>query len=134
MRYLIDTNIFIYYAIDPQQISRDVAAILGDYDNLIYVSNESLRELIVHYNNKSLLRKYWHTKEDMLKAITNEFGFHILPLTPDVMYTYGKMNLYHNDPSDHVIIAQAITMKMPLISDDNKFPPYRKEGLELIEN
>ena len=134
MRYLIDTNIFIYYAIDPQQISRDVAAILGDYDNLIYISNESLRELIVHYNKKSLLRKYWHTKEDMLKAITNEFGFQILPLTPDVMYTYGKMNLYHNDPSDHVIIAQAITMKMPLISDDNKFPPYRKEGLELIEN
>ena len=71
----------------------------------------------------------------MLKAITNEFGFQILPLTPDVMYTYGKMNLYHNDSSDHIIIAQAITMKkMPLISDDNKFPPYRKEGLELIEN
>ena len=90
MRYLIDTNIFIYYAIDPQQISRDVAAILGDYDNLIYVSNESLRELIVHYNNKSLLRKYWHSKEDMLRAITDEFGFQILPLTPDVMYTYGK--------------------------------------------
>ena len=37
-------------------------------------------------------------------------------------------------PSDLVIIAQAITMKMPLISDDKKFPPYRSEGLELIEN
>lgn len=134
MRYLIDTNIFIYYAIDPQQISRDVVSILGDYENLIYISNESLRELIVHYNNKSLLRKYWKSKEDMLRAITDEFGFQILPLTPDVMYTYGKMNLYHSDPSDHVIIAQAITMKMPLISDDNKFPPYCNEGLELIEN
>lgn len=134
MRYLIDTNIFIYAATDPQQISRDIVAILEDYENLIYISNESLRELIVHYNNKALLRKYWRTKEEMLKAITDEFGFHILPLTPDVMYMYGKMNLYHNDPSDHVIIAQAITMKMPLISDDNRFPDYRKEGLELIEN
>ena len=46
----------------------------------------------------------------------------------------SMMNLYHNDPSDHVIIAQAITMKMPLISDDNRFPEYRNEGLELIEN
>ena len=70
----------------------------------------------------------------MLREITEKYGFQILPLTPDVMYTYGKMNLYHNDSSDHVIIAQAITMKMPLISDDNKFSPYRKEGLELIEN
>lgn len=134
MRYLIDTNIFIYQATDNSQLSRKVANILDDYENLIYISNESLRELIVHYNNKKLLRKYWKTKSEMLKSITDDFGFLILPLTLDVMYTYGKMNLYHNDPSDHVIIAQAISMKMPLISDDNRFPEYRNEGLELIEN
>ena len=134
MRYLIDTNIFIYLAMDNQQINNDVAAILGDYENLIYISTESLRELIVHYNNKTLLRKQWKSKSEMLKSITHEYGLQILPLTPDVMYTYGKMNLYHNDPSDHVIIAQAISMKMPLISDDNRFPEYRNEGLELIEN
>jgi PIN domain nuclease of toxin-antitoxin system len=134
MRYLIDTNIFIYLAMDNQQLNNDVAAILGDYENLIYISNESLRELIVHYNNKALLRKQWKTKDAMLRSITQEYGLQILPLTPDVMYTYGNMNLYHNDPSDHVIIAQAITMKMPLISDDNRFPDYRNEGLELIEN
>ncbi|MBQ6748658.1 MAG: type II toxin-antitoxin system VapC family toxin [Paludibacteraceae bacterium] len=134
MRYLIDTNIFIFQATDPQQLNRDVAEILGDYENLIYISTESLRELIIHYNNKALLRKYWKTKTDMLRSITTQYGLQILPLAPDVMYTYGKMNLYHNDPSDHVIIAQAIAMKMPLISDDNRFPDYRKEGLELIEN
>ena len=134
MRFLADTNIFIYYATDQQRLSRDVFALLTDYDNLIYISNESLRELIVHYNNKTLLRKFWSSKEQMLREITEKYCFQILPLTPHVMHTYGKMSLYHNDPSDHVIIAQAITMQMPLISDDNKFPPYRKEGLELIEN
>ena len=134
MRYLIDTNIFIYLATDNQQLNNDVAAILGNYENLIYISTESLRELIVHYNNKNLLKKYWKSKKAMLRSITEELGLQILPLTPDVMYAYGDMTLYHNDPSDHVIIAQAITMKMPLISDDNRFPDYRKEGLELIEN
>ena len=134
MRFLADTNIFIYYATDQQMLSRDVFALLTDYDNLIYISNESLRELIVHYNNKKLLRKFWATKEQMLREITEKYGFQILPLTPDVMYTYANLNLYHNDPSDHVIIAQAITMKMPLISDDDKFPFYRNQGLELIEN
>ena len=134
MRFLADTNIFVYYATDQQRLCRDVFALLTDYDNLIYISNESLRELIVHYNNKTLLRKFWSSKEQMLREITEKYCFQILPLTPDVMYTYGKMSLYHNDPSDHVIIAQAITIQMPLISDDNKFPPYRKESLELIEN
>lgn len=134
MRFLADTNIFVYYATDQQRLSRDVFALLTNYDNLIYISNESLRELIVHYNNKTLLRQFWSSKEQMLREITEKYCFQILPLTPDVMYTYGKMSLYYNAPSDHVIIAQAITIQMPLISDDNKFPPYRKEGLELIEN
>ena len=134
MRYLIDTNIFIHMATDRDLLSRNVSVILGDYENLIYISTESLRELVVHYNNKALLRKYWKTKYDMLRSITEEFGLQILPLTQDVMYTYAKMNIYHNDPSDHVIISQAIAMKMPLISDDKRFPEYRNEGLELIEN
>jgi len=131
---LIDTNIFIYMATDGEMLSRDVVNIFGECENLIYISTESLRELVVHYNNKALLRKYWKTKKAMLDSITKEYGLQILPLTPDVMYTYGKMNIYHNDPSDHVIIAQAMAMTMPLISDDNRFPEYRKEGLELIEN
>lgn len=134
MRYLIDTNIFIHMATDRDLLSHDVSLILGDYENLIYISTESLRELVVHYNNKALLRKYWKTKYDMLRSITEEFGLQILPLTQDVMYTYAKINIYHNDPSDHVIISQAIAMKMPVISDDTRFPEYRKEGLELIEN
>ena len=33
MRYLLDTNIFIYAAIDRDSPSRDVKAILEDYDN-----------------------------------------------------------------------------------------------------
>ena len=33
MRLLIDTNIFIYWAIDNQSLSDDVAEILGDYEN-----------------------------------------------------------------------------------------------------
>ena len=33
MRYLLDTNIFIYAAIDRDSLSRDVKVILEDYDN-----------------------------------------------------------------------------------------------------
>ena len=40
----------------------------------------------------------------------------------------------HYDPSDHIIIAHAITMGMPLISSDKKFPFYREQGLDLVAN
>ena len=40
----------------------------------------------------------------------------------------------HKDPYDHIIIAQAISHRMTLVSSDTKFPFYRKQGLALIEN
>lgn len=75
-RYIIDTHIYIWYAKEPENLSRDVKAILDDYDNQIYLSAESL----------------------------------------------------------HIIISHALCNGIPLISDDDKFPFYRAQGLELIEN
>ena len=56
----------------------------------------------------------------------------------EVMRTLARLEINeaenHNDPSDHIIISQAITMRLPLISSDRKFPFYVKQGLDLIYN
>ena len=49
MRYLIDTNIFVYLATDTDYLSEDVASIIQDLDTVLYISAESVRELIVAY-------------------------------------------------------------------------------------
>ena len=61
MRYLIDTNIFVYMATDGELLCDDVAAIIQDYDNTLYISTESVKELIIAYNNKGLCNKRWKT-------------------------------------------------------------------------
>ncbi len=71
MRYLLDTNIFIYLVIDPDQLSRDVKAIIDDYDNTFYMSSESVKELIVGFNNGKLVSRFWDTAAKMVKDITN---------------------------------------------------------------
>ena len=76
--------------------------------------------------------------EEMVIAIEEEFYITILPLKKEHMMTYAKMQINeqqgHKDPSDHIIIAQAITEHLPLISSDTRFPFYRKQGLDLIVN
>ena len=57
MRYLIDTNIFVYAATDRDLLSRDVKAILEQPDTVLNISAESVRELIVGYRNKGLCSK-----------------------------------------------------------------------------
>lgn len=138
MRYLLDTNIFLFLASDPDSLSNDVKAIIEDYGNEFYMSAESMRELVVGYRKKKFSTKRWKTPEAMLRSITNDFNIWILPLKEEHMITMSNLTINeaqeHNDPSDHVIIAHAITEGLTLISSDEKFPFYIKQGLDLILN
>ena len=138
MRYLIDTNIFVYMASDPEYLNRDIDAIIQEPETLLYISAESVRELIVAYRNKGLCSKRWKSAEAMIVAIEKEFYVKILPLKKEHMQTYAHMEINeaqgHKDPSDHVIIAHAITEHLPLISSDTRFGFYRSQGLDLVFN
>lgn len=138
MRYLIDTNIFVYLSTDMEYISKDVAALMQEPEAVLYMSAESVRELIVGYRNKGLCSKRWKSVEAMVAAIENEYYIKILPLKKEHMMTYAQLDINeaqgHKDPSDHVIIAHAITEHLPLISSDTRFEFYRKQGLDLIFN
>ncbi len=138
MRYLLDTNIFVYIVAEPDLLCDDVNAILEDYNNLFYISVESVRELIVAHHNKGLFSKRWKTATDMVRDIEETYNIEILPLDKEHMLTYSALQLNenqgHKDPSDHVIIAHAITEHLTLISSDTRFEFYRKQGLDFIFN
>lgn len=138
MRYLLDSNIFVFIATDPERLSNDVKCLLQDWDASWCMSVESVKELIVAFRNKGITDKIWKTEDDLLNAIENEFYIKVLPVTMDVMRMYAHLCLNvrdgHKDPSDHIIISQAMTLKMPLVSSDHKFLFYRNQGLDLIYN
>mgnify|MGYP002525517038 CR=1 FL=1 len=138
MRYMLDTCILIHLTTDPDLLSRDVYSIVKDYDNALSISAETIRELVIQFNKGKLVSKFWKSAEAMIDAIKDEYFIEILPLKEEHMRTYANLSINtaqdHNDPSDHVIIAHAITNRIPLISDDGKFGFYRNQGLVLIEN
>ena len=135
---MIDTNIFVFLVTDISQLDKDVESIIQDYSNTLHMSAESVKELIVAYNNKGLLTKKWKSAEEMVAAIEDEYYIKILPVSKEHMKTYSKLSINsiddHKDPSDHVIISHAITNKIPLISSDRRFPYYTNQGLDLIFN
>ena len=137
MRYLIDTNIFIYMMVEPDKLSPDVDAILRDYDNVFYMSIESLKELVLAYRNKGLWANVWNSEAEMVQCI-KESSIVLLPIKYEHILTYSQMTLNeaqgHKDPSDHIIIAQALTERLPLISSDSRFEFYRSQGLDLVYN
>lgn len=137
-RYLLDTNIFVYAVEDRDNLCADVLAILEDYESVFYMSAESIKELIVAFRNKKLLNEKWKTPLTMVRSITEDYFITVLPVDNEVMKTYASLELNHSedhkDPSDHIIISHAMTLRMPLISSDHKFLYYKRQGLDLIYN
>jgi len=133
VRYIIDTHIFVWYVNEQDNLSKDVIAILEDYENDIFVSSETLKELVVLWNKKPHFRRWWKTPLIMLRSIEDISNFNILYLCKEHYETYARLQInemqQHNDPSDHLIISQAICNRIPLISADTKFPFYRNQGL-----
>lgn len=125
-------------ATDPDSLSHDVRTLLEDYENRICISVESVRELVVSFNNGGAVSRHWSTSKKMLDDIRNIYFVDVLPLQEPVMKTYATLRINtaqdHRDPSDHVIISHALTLGIPLVSSDRKFPFYRAQGLDLIEN
>ena len=137
MRLMLDTCVIIDLLVDADSLGKGVTDILEDPENILFASAESMRELVVHFNNKRLLNRYFKTSTDVLKAVETELDIEFLPVRRNVGYQYSRLTINeaedHHDPSDHMIISHAITERMPLLSSDEKFPFYRNQGLELIE-
>ena len=132
MRYLIDTNVFIKMITDS--VSEDIRGITGDYENIIYISSASITEYLHLVQNGKVLPEKELRSLDVFDVVENIFGFRVKYVAKEHLQKFAKLELVegHNDPNDRLIIAQALTEKMPLISSDRKFPKYRKMGLELI--
>lgn len=137
MRYLLDTNIVVWLANDYDSLSKDVQAIIDDYCNTLYISAETVRELIVAYRTKKLGTRWWKSEADVLKMI-EDLNLEIIPITQQTLKSFANLSPDydhgHKDPSDHLIIAQALALGIPLISADTRFPFYTSQGLLLIQN
>lgn len=138
MRYLIDTHIYIWYVKERDRLSSNVLALLEDYENDVCVSSETLKELIVLWNNKPHFHQWWETALDLVRSVEDICGFRVLYMHKEHYETYANLEINekenHHDPSDHLIISHALTNRIPLISGDHKFRFYRNQGLDLIEN
>ena len=74
----------------------------------------------------------------MISFVLNDPSVQIDNTDVNVIRTLAALQINetqnHKDPYDHIIISQAISHKMTLVSSDTKFSFYRKQGLRLIEN
>ena len=135
MRYFIDTNIFLFLHLDRDSLDADIRTLFEDYENSFVIGVDSIREIMALQRSGKVHSKTWRSFAD-IKASLDENAITIRYVDESHLKTLYALcpAPNHTDPVDLMIIAQAITEDLPLISSDKKFPLYRKQGLTFIPN
>lgn len=122
MRLLLDTHIFIWFVLSPNQLSATALAAIQNPQNRIFLSLVSAWEMSI----KSGLGKLNLTQpiEPFVEDQARRNRFEILPITLPHIAAVERLPQHHRDPFDRLLIAQSLTEAMPLISADGAFDPY----------
>ena len=137
MRYYLDTNILVFILHNEfDNIHHDVKVILEDYANSLYVSSVAVHEMILLFRIGKLNSKYAYKNEKDLIQKIEELNIQTVYFSKENNLTYLNLQITenHKDLNDHLILSQAISDKIPLISSDKEFFNYQKQELKLIFN
>ena len=118
MRLLLDTHIFIWAVTDSPKLSHEARRQILAADE-VYVSAASIWEIAI----KSGLGKIEGDVVQMVSAIEGS-GFLELPVTADHAARVADLPLHHRDPFDRLLVAQAMTEPLTLLTADNVLSRY----------
>lgn len=138
MRYYLDTNILIFMMQGQlSELTNNTKSLLSDYENLFYTSSVCVHEFI-HLCQIGKLKSSKRSPIDGSKIIPwlHEMGIEINPVTKQHLEAMATLPLRkdHHDPFDRLIIAQAVTDGIGIITSDRQFENYRRYGLQLTFN
>ena len=125
MRLLLDTAVLIYAVESPEKLSKRAASALKKAQNVLELTPISLAEIAI----KAALGKLQLSVGTLRQAL-QDLDIRILPYTADHAFELFELPLYHSDPFDRQIIAQALCERIPVITPDEKFRLY--PGLKLV--
>jgi len=117
------------------ELSLEVERILDDYSNRFYVSSVAVRELIHAYKTSGIKDNDIKSVNDLFNAMDRS-EIEIVPMNKHHLLQYAALDVVsgHKDPNDHIIIAQSMSDKIPIISSDRMFKEYVGQGLEFVYN
>ena len=130
MKLLLDTHIWIWSVLEPQRLSRRVAAELDNSENELWLSPVSIWEaMLIHRKGRLKVPEGFSTWLTRALTITS---FHEAPFTFDVAEALSSINLPHADPADLFLAASAKVFGLTLVTSDRNL--VRTKEISVLEN
>ncbi len=118
--FLLDTHTLLWFLSDDQKLSKAALEIIMK-EETIYVSIASLWETAI---KKSIGKLELHYSIQEIGDLCNEKAISILQIQPKHLEKIIDLKNIHNDPFDRLIISQAITENITIITKDSIISQY----------
>jgi PIN domain nuclease of toxin-antitoxin system len=122
MRLLLDTHIFCWWFYEPERLSREAIREMRGAEQ-VFVSSASIWEVAI----KVRLGKMKANPLELFDQIKAN-GIHELPVWSKHTLLVANLPMHHSDPYDRLLIAQAISEPLHLLTVD----PQLKQYSELV--
>lgn len=123
MRLLLDTHALLWFLEDSTELSPKAKATIEHPDTETFVSIVSLWEIAIKSNLGKL--ELSEPFETLFPAQLDTNGFIQLPVRLPHLYELERLPQVHRDPFDRLLIAQARTENLTIVSQDTHFPTYK---------
>lgn len=118
MRLLVDTHVLLWIMANDPALSPTAREIIGRAET-VYASAASIWEVSI----KSALGKLKIDQERFMKALPAT-GFTPLPITWEHADAVRRLPALHRDPFDRLLVAQAISEPLKLMTADQMLAQY----------
>lgn len=118
MRLLLDTHIFCWSFYEPQRLTPKAFKLIKGAE-MVFVSTASIWEIAI----KARLGKIQADPRELFNEIEAN-GFYELPILSRHALLVADLPLHHTDPFDRLLIAQAISEPLHLLTADAQLKPY----------
>lgn len=115
MRLLLDTHILIWVLSGSDRLNRQARAAIIEPENDVFFSAVNTWEIAI---KASLGRADFRVDPELVMAEAAEIGLQELTLTAEVAAKVAALPLYHRDPFDRLLIAQAISERAQFYTAD----------------
>ena len=118
MRLLLDTNVLLWTLAGSPKI-QPVSQLILAPESEVFVSTASLWEIAI----KTGIGKLTADLREIRQAVAAS-GFSELSIHGEHVETIATLPMHHKDPFDRIIVAQAITEPMRLLTGDRQLAVY----------
>jgi len=121
MQLLLDTHLLLWAASEPERLNPALLPMLEDPMNTPVFSVVSLWELVI---KRSLSRPDFQVEPSLLRQALMEVGWRELSVEAHHVLAVGQLPPLHRDPFDRLLLAQAQSEGLLLITADQQLARY----------